>query len=124
MHILHVPSIFFTSTGLEIQVGYRTGLTMSALTHSSTSFITALLLSVPKTLRFYATGGTEMLRFRVGLIIRLGTLVISEETLGRQGFPIPWVLSSFQVFLLRLSLLILSASSPNADIKKQKSFRR
>ncbi|GJV75060.1 hypothetical protein Tco_1506644, partial [Tanacetum coccineum] len=45
MHILYVLSTFLTSTRLEIHVGYRTGLTMPALTYSSTSFIIALLFS-------------------------------------------------------------------------------
>ncbi|GJV82600.1 hypothetical protein Tco_1522498 [Tanacetum coccineum] len=78
MHILHVSSTFFTNNGLEIHVGYLTGLTMSVLTYSSTSFITTCLFSIPKTLCFYAIGGTETLTFRECLMICLGTPVTFE----------------------------------------------
>ncbi|GKE45699.1 hypothetical protein Tco_1472983, partial [Tanacetum coccineum] len=57
---------------------YFTGLTILAFTHSSTSLVTTLLFSVPKTLCFCAIGGMKLLTFSACRISYLGTPAISD----------------------------------------------
>ncbi|GJT04417.1 hypothetical protein Tco_0838879 [Tanacetum coccineum] len=102
MHILHVSWTFFTNTGLEVQVGYRTSLAILALTHSSTFFISVLLFFAPNTLLFCATRETDTLTFRIYQLepTLFGELSANRDLLVREC----WVNEDF---LFREFLLVL-----------------